>query len=170
MPGIFMPRDFIIAMASGGICGLSAISMVEEMFHRPAFPCAAKAAAGARTMTAAINPGTNLRCIPVPREYFRGESDRNAAPVNCLTSIVQLRNERPHAAAIVALPVGAEAAAHPAGITAETSLEIITAVEMLAAAPQDLRPADAFHRTMADAFQNHSRAALAYHARDAVGV
>jgi hypothetical protein len=60
MPGIFIPRDFIIAMASGGIFGMLAISMLDVTFHSPALPCPAKAAAGARMTAAAINPLANL--------------------------------------------------------------------------------------------------------------
>src|SRR3954468_4393418 len=47
-PGIGIPRAFIIAIASGGICGMPFISMVEVTVHRPALPCAAKAMLGAR--------------------------------------------------------------------------------------------------------------------------
>src|SRR5438128_75923 len=66
MPGMLMPRDFIIAMASGGICGMFGISMLVEMFHRPGLPCAAQAAAGASRMVVAINPETNLRFMAIP--------------------------------------------------------------------------------------------------------
>jgi hypothetical protein len=71
MPGIFMPRAFIIAMASGGICGMLAICMVEEMVHRPGLPCAAQAAAGARTIAVTITLETNFEYILVPMIIFR---------------------------------------------------------------------------------------------------
>src|SRR5438128_799322 len=55
MPGMLMPRDFIIAMASGGICGMFAICMVVEIFQSPGLPWPAKAVAGMRTAAVTIN-------------------------------------------------------------------------------------------------------------------
>jgi len=71
MPGMLMPRAFIIAMASGGICGMLAICMVEEMVHKPGLPCAARAAAGARTRTVTITLETNFERILLPTVIFR---------------------------------------------------------------------------------------------------
>jgi hypothetical protein len=67
-----MPRDFIIAIASGGICGMFAICMVEVMFHSPGLPCPAKAVAGTRTTAAAINPVAIFVNMPFPNLHFRG--------------------------------------------------------------------------------------------------
>src|SRR5579863_4914972 len=46
MPGMLMPRCCIIAMASGGICGMLAIFMLVVMVHSPALPCPARATPG----------------------------------------------------------------------------------------------------------------------------
>ena len=71
MPGIFMPRAFIIAMASGGIWGMFAISMVVVTFHRPGLPCgAASTDAGARASVAMAIP-QNLRGMAFSRLQSR---------------------------------------------------------------------------------------------------
>jgi hypothetical protein len=73
MPGMLMPRDFIIAKASGGrsrIWGMSGMSMVVEIFHNPALPRAAKAAAGASTIAATTKPETSLLFMTLPQISF----------------------------------------------------------------------------------------------------
>src|ERR1700722_10123277 len=64
--GIGRWRAFIIASASGGICGALDICMVEVMVHSPGRPCAAKAATGTSTRLAAIRAESGARSMTVP--------------------------------------------------------------------------------------------------------
>src|SRR5690242_9798240 len=105
-------------------------------------------------MAAMLNAVAIFLIMLVPQN-FRPESDRLTSPVNRGRSVVVLRNVRPDAAAILALPVGAEAAAHACLIAAELALEVVGAVEMIIAPPQDLRAPHPFQRPVANIFQHH---------------
>src|SRR5437763_4037516 len=96
--------------------------------------------------------------MPFPTYFPTPKSDRTAASVNYDPGSVVLGNIGPHTTAILALPIGVEAACHSGRIAAEPAFELIGPVKMIVAAPQDLRAAHAFQRAMADAFQYHARA------------
>jgi hypothetical protein len=61
-----MPRCFIIAIASGGICGMLDISMLVVTVQSPALPCAARAATGTRIRLEAIKAESDARFMTFP--------------------------------------------------------------------------------------------------------
>ena len=97
-----MPRDFIIAMASGGMCGMFAMSMVEVMVHRPGLAMGGQGRDRAPDQGGADQSTDQGMAHAV--SFLAGFSAKSDEGPARLSIVWLLGDEEPHAAAIVARP------------------------------------------------------------------